>query len=314
VRRVSRAVRSLIAGSTALVASFGLLASAAAASSGPPYTDSSAVGYIGLCNQAGQQVTSGNVDAMPFAWRAVSTAPAQAPYNNASRTATLYAYQPQQGLAPGEWSGAQLTSSAHYTNPADPMAAATARDSSLEDFIDQYPPKWDGFLQLRMYLGAANEEQFVLNYPALDIKVTGDTWSAGGGTVNCDSGSAESLESIVLPPTTTSPTRSNGAPSGTTTGSGAHPSGGQNGSDGTAGSNSHPNGSDGTSTDPGTRLSADSANSSRTASHAPLVIGVIAAVLVLLALSRYFFVRRRRGPALGSSGSGITHDSSTKGH
>ena len=62
-------------------------------------------GSIGLCNQAGQQITSGNINTVPFAWRAVSTQPAQAPYNNAYRTAILMAYQPIQELTPGrvEW-------------------------------------------------------------------------------------------------------------------------------------------------------------------------------------------------------------------
>ena len=91
-----------------------------------PYTDPDAVGSIGLCNQAGQQITSGSVTTKPFAWRAVSTQPAPAPYNNAGRTATLLAYQPLQDLPAGDWSGAQMTSSSSYTNPANPMAAATA--------------------------------------------------------------------------------------------------------------------------------------------------------------------------------------------
>ena len=104
-----------------------------------PYTDPDAVGSIGLCNQAGQQITSGSVTAKPFAWRAVSTQPAPAPYNNAGRTATLVAYQPQQGLPAGDWSGAQMTSSSRYTNPANPMAAATAADQSLQDIIDGVP-------------------------------------------------------------------------------------------------------------------------------------------------------------------------------
>ena len=59
---------------------------------------------------------------------------------------------------------------------------------------------WDGYLQLRMYLGTADAEVYSLNYPALDIRVTGDTWHAvGGGPVNCHSGTAESLETLVLP-------------------------------------------------------------------------------------------------------------------
>ena len=139
----------------------------AEAATAVPYTDPNAVGYIGLCNQAGQQITSGSINTTPFAWRAVSTQPAQAPYNNAGRTATLYGYQPHQGLLPGEWSGEQLTSSARYSNPANPMAAATDGDDSLEDLVQDFPPRWDGFFQLRIYLSTADEQAYDLHYPAL---------------------------------------------------------------------------------------------------------------------------------------------------
>ncbi len=178
-----------------------------------PYTDPGAVGHIGLCNQAGQQITSGSVDTAPLAWRAVSSAPALAPYNNAGRTAILQAFQPQDGLPPGDWSGQQMTASSRYSNPADPMAAATAGDSSLADFLMAFPARWDGFVQLRMYLGTSDQEPYEIHYPVLDIQVTGDTWTAvDGGPVNCSSGTSESIETILLPKSsaTTSPTNSDG--------------------------------------------------------------------------------------------------------
>ena len=182
-----------------------LTGAAGAATPVVPYTDPNAVGSIGLCNQAGQQITSGSISTTPFAWRAVSTQPAPAPYNNAGRTATLVAFQPLEGLPAGDWSGAQMTSSSSYTNPANPMAAATDGDQSLQDFIEQYPPKWDGFVQLRMYLGTANQQPYRLQYPALNIQVTGNTWQAvGGSPVNCASGTAVSIESELLPSSTTS--------------------------------------------------------------------------------------------------------------
>ena len=169
----------------ALLASVGFVTSAATADAGVPDTDPSAVGSIGLCTQSGTQITTGNVNAVPFVG-GPRHAPAPAPYSNAGRTATLFAYQPQQGLTPGEWSGDELTASSSYSNPADPMAAATGRDFSLEDFIQEYPPRWDGYLQLRIYLSTANEAAYEVHYPALNIKVTGDTWTAvGGATVNC---------------------------------------------------------------------------------------------------------------------------------
>ena len=188
---------------------------AAAATTTVPYTDPNAVGSIGLCNQAGQQITSGSISTTPFAWRAVSTQPAQAPYNNAGRTATLLAYLPLQALPAGDWSGEEMTSSSSYTNPANPMAAATDGDQSLQSFIEAYPPKWDGFVQLRMYLSTANHQAYEAQYPTLNIQVTGDTWRAvGGSPVNCASGTAVSIETVLLPASTTSTTST---PSTTTT-------------------------------------------------------------------------------------------------
>jgi hypothetical protein len=199
MRLATRGLRCLVLSGLALLCSTGV-GGVAAASARVPFTDPSAVGYIGLCNEAGHQVTGGNLDTTPFAWRAVSSEPARAPYNNSWRTAILLAYQPRPGLAAGEWSGDELTSTSRYSNPAHPMVAATGGDDSLEDFIQEFHPVWDGYLELRIYLGTRNAEAYSLQYPVLAIKVTGDTWQAvGGGPVNCHSGTAESLESIVLP-------------------------------------------------------------------------------------------------------------------
>jgi hypothetical protein len=164
-----------------------------------PYSDSSAHGYIGLCDRSGHQITHGRLDAAPFAWRAVSSVAAQSPYDAPDRTATLYGYQPRQGLPAGDWSGQALTASARYTNPAHPMAAATAGDDSLADFIAAYQPQWDRLIQLRMYLGAPDHPVYSLEYPALDIRVSGTTWRAvDGGAVDCRSGHSTSIESILL--------------------------------------------------------------------------------------------------------------------
>jgi len=259
-----------------------------------PYTDPSVVGSIGLCNQAGQQITSGSIDTTPFAWRAVSTQAAPSPYNNSTRTAILSAYQPIQGLPPGDWSGDQLTASSRYTNPANPMAAATKGDDSLKDVVEDFPPKWNGFIQLRMYLGAADEQADTLHYPALDIQVTGDTWAAvGGATVNCNSGTAESIESIVLPKTSSS--------SNTSKAGGG--SGGSATTSTTVGASSSSS-SPGTST-PGTGTTGSGAKNGgadknsalvqpeSTTSHA-VAIALIAVVVVLIAAAIFLFGRRRR--------------------
>jgi hypothetical protein len=176
------------------------LSSAATAASGVPYRDPNAAGVIGLCDRGGHQITHGDVGTRPFAWRAVSSKPAQAPYDAAGATATLYAYQPRQDVAPGDWSGSQLTASARFSNPAHPMAAATSRDISLSNFIAQFAPTWDGLLQLRVFLGAPNQQVDSLTYPATTIQVTGKTWHViDPKPASCASGTSESIESILLP-------------------------------------------------------------------------------------------------------------------
>ena len=187
---------------------------AAAATVTAPYTDPDAVGYIGLCNQAGQQVTSGSVNAQPFAWLAVSSEPSKAPYNGTGRTATLDAFLPVQSLPAGDWSGETLTAATGYSNPTVPMAAGTTKDTSLKDFMEDFAPNWDGFIELRLILSAPGQEADSLQYPALNIEVSGTTWTAvGGGTVSCTAGTAKSLETVLTTPTTTTTTDPHGAAS-----------------------------------------------------------------------------------------------------
>ena len=272
----------------------GLLNGAAAAATATvPYTDPNAVGSIGLCNQAGQQITSGSISTAPFAWRAVSTQPAQAPYNNAGRTATLLAYLPLQALPAGDWSGEEMTSSSSYTNPANPMAAATKGDQSLQSFIEAYPPKWNGFVQLRMYLSTANHQAYEAQYPTLNIQVTGDTWQAvGGSPVNCASGTAVSIETVLLPTSTTSTTLT---PS-TTIPTSASGSGSGKGSSVGSTTGSDADSSPGRGTSGGSALAAGTERVATTtqSSDLPVVLGIVLVVLVVLGAVGFLVLRRRR--------------------
>jgi hypothetical protein len=205
-----RTAHGAVSAGLVLAALFALPAEASA-TTGVPYTDPSAVGYIGLCDQSGQQVTSGTITSAPFAWQVVSSAPARAPYNNAGRTATLYAFLPLEGFPPGDWSGETLTAASAYSNPTAPMAVATSRDPSLNDFIEAYPPKWNGLIQLRLYLDTTGQPAATKHYPALNIRVTGARWEAvGGGPVNCGAGSATSAEVALGSADTSVPTSSPG--------------------------------------------------------------------------------------------------------
>ena len=274
---------------TGVVLGLAGLAGSTVASPRAPFSDPNAAGYIGLCNEAGQQITSGSIYATPFAWRAVSSKPAPAPYDNDWRTAILLAYQPREGLPAGEWSGAELTASSRYTNPQHPMVAATGGDDSLEDFIQAYPPAWDGYFQLRIYLGTQNAETYSLHYPELAIQVTGETWHAvGGGPVDCQSGRAVSLESIVLPKSATSPPTTANAGGG----------GGK---------------SAGSATSPGSAKTALGVTGQPSSPSTGVVILVIA-ILAAAAFVPGLFVSRRRRPALHQPNAGTSDSSNTKGH
>jgi hypothetical protein len=290
--RVAVAIRrTLVAVAVAVVGLLGTVGPAAAAP-GVPYTDSSADGYLGICNQQAQQITSGSIDSAPFAWEAVSSVAAPSAVSGSGRTATLYAYQPIQGEEAGDWSGEQITGTSQYTNPSYPMAVSTARDFSLSQFLDTFAPKWDGFIELRMFLGAPGVEPQVLSYPALSLYISGDTWQAvGGGSVDCTAGQARSDEVIV--PTTTAGNGGSGSKSSSSSSTG-HISD-------TGSSSQHGHSGTGRSSSPGARGGGVTpaakarpvlavSNSSNTV---PVVLSTAGAV-ILIAIAAWIVIRSRR--------------------
>jgi len=191
-----------------------VLVTGSASAGSVPYQDPNAVGYIGFCDANGQPVTSGSVNDQPPLSVAVSSVPAPSGY--AKGAAVLLAYQPRQGLDPGEWSGDSLTSGSVFTNPQHPMAKFTSADEPLIAFVGGYPPQWDGLIQLRMYFNGTNGDlgEYSQTYPATDIRISGDSWSVvDGGTPACDAGSATSLEELSLPKSTFKSPKPSGTPS-----------------------------------------------------------------------------------------------------
>ncbi len=222
--------RLLTASAALLVASLAALAVAPASAANPvPYTDFAAKGSVGLCDRAGSPVTSGKVTDKPFAWLAVSSMPAPPGYGGTGRKATLVIYQPRPNTYPNQWSGDSMTSSSPYTNPRYPMAAASAEDFSLQDYINEFPPRWNGLLQLRIYYGIPQKSTWTETYAATDIQVTGSNWRVvRGASVPCGKGSAKPNEPFHLAPSpsgatvtsaSSSPTPASSAPTSTTTAS-----------------------------------------------------------------------------------------------
>ncbi|HKC27474.1 MAG TPA: hypothetical protein VKB75_05635 [Jatrophihabitans sp.] len=169
-----------------------------AGASAVPYTDPQATGAITLCDVKGNVTTGGDIHTKPFVWRAVGSSAATTPFNGAGRTAALYGYQPIKDVDPTMWEGEFLTAGATYTNPSRPMAAATAYDPSLADLLGDYPPKWNGLLELRMFLGVPGEPTYTAKYNAATIHITGSRWTLlQGGREGCNSGVSNSSENLL---------------------------------------------------------------------------------------------------------------------
>jgi len=166
-----------------------------------PYTDARSTGTITLCDQLGNRITTGKITDAPFAWKLIgSTAPVY-PYDQPGRTATLFAYQPRQGVDPPQWSGAQLTAASRYTSAKNPTAVATPRDPALTQFTLAYPTKWEGLVQLRLFLGGPGLPVQSQHYDSADLRLAGNTWTlVRGGSLPCSSGAARSNEDVLLTP------------------------------------------------------------------------------------------------------------------
>jgi hypothetical protein len=221
---MNRQLRRVRFGAAALTLTAGLVVTGggvARASEPPPYTDGRAVGFLGFCDRDGNTVTGGSIHDKPFVWRAVTSVPAPAPYDAPGGTATLLGFQPRENVDPGQWSGELLTASARYSNAKYPMAQATDRDFTLADFLGDYPATWDGYVQLRVYLGAPDQPPQSINYSATDIQVTGKTWRVvRGGAVPCTKGDAVSLEAVLPASNTAGLAKGSATPTPAATGEG----------------------------------------------------------------------------------------------
>jgi LPXTG-motif cell wall-anchored protein len=146
-----------------------------------PYHDERSTGAIVLYGADGKVRTSGKLSDKPFVARAVSQVAAPGPYDGEGRKATLLAYQPRDGVSPQLWTGTFLTGATAYADAAHPTVDAPAEGLSMGEFIQQYPTRWNGLVQLRMYLGVPDEPTQNDRYASADIKITGDTWTLAGG-------------------------------------------------------------------------------------------------------------------------------------
>ena len=142
-----------------------------------------------LCNQRGQIITSGATTDRPMAWKIIGSEAAPTPFNVAGSLATTYIFIPQQGVPASMWSGDYITSASKYDNMAHPASQATSLDYSLNDFLSNYHPLWDGLLQLRLVYSRAQYGEIDTPYSSTTIRVSGKRWTVVGavGSTPCAS-------------------------------------------------------------------------------------------------------------------------------
>jgi hypothetical protein len=269
---------------------------AASAEGSVPYTDSLANGSITLCDNTGHPVTHGSVNDVPFVWAAVASSPARPPFDRPGRTATLFAFQPRQGVAPQEWNGQQLTTGLSYSDPAHPVAVASLDEgAAFKSFLDSYPPQWNGLVQLRIFLGVPDGGIHNTSYPTADLQVKGDTWTVlRAGDLPCDVAVASlklaGAPSTPVPGSSSTTGGSGGSTPGTA--SGGHP-GSSSAATGTAQPGISPSMSGGVAAGNGPGSSAAGKNTGR--GWGPTVGLVGLGVLILLGAGLVIpMIRRRR--------------------
>jgi hypothetical protein len=194
--RSTALLRVVMAASLAAI-SLGVCAAAGASTGTVPFNDPQADGYVGLCDLAGHNVTSGSLDSTPFAWKVVSSARPPKSYSGSGENADLDIYQARQGVLPGDWTGEDLMGATDYAHPGQPTAEATYKDDPLREIALALPPMWDGLYALRMQFGKTGYGVYNATYPMTVIQVTGNSWHVvSGGLVNC--GRAKAVPQEVL--------------------------------------------------------------------------------------------------------------------
>ena len=157
-----------------------------------PYDDAQSAGLLTLCSADGKPVTEGRVTDRPFAAVVVGASGLPAVYDADGAVATLFAYQPRQGIATNEFSGVPLTAAAALVDPEHPAVTVTEDVWSVADFVSAFPATLDGYVQLRLVLGTPAAGTLTEDpYDTADIRVDGDSWElVRGGTASCSDATA----------------------------------------------------------------------------------------------------------------------------
>lgn len=152
-----------------------------------PYDDPRTAGLLTLCSDDGQTVTGGSLDDRPFADVVLGETGLPEGLDPTGAVATLFAYQPREGVGIEEFSGTAITAAGVLADPARPGARVTADAWSVGDFVAAFPASWDGHVQLRLYLGTPEAGTLSAGpYDTADLRVDGDRWElVRGGDASC---------------------------------------------------------------------------------------------------------------------------------
>lgn len=186
LRRAVLGLRNVIVVVALTTGAVGILsATGSAAFAQVPYTDPDAKGDLTLCDATYKLLQEGRTVDRPFVWRAVGSQRAAPPNDGEGRLGTLFAFQPVEGVSPGEWVGEQISGATRYMNPDRPMSQFTEIDYAIEIFIDRFPLRWDGYLQLRLLFSSPGQSA-AADYAAMDLQVKDGRWRVlRGGSTSC---------------------------------------------------------------------------------------------------------------------------------
>lgn len=152
-----------------------------------PYDDPRAAGLLTLCSGDGKPVTEGSVEDRPFADLVVGATALPSELDPAGAVATLFAYQPREGVGSEEFSGTAVTAAGELAGPERPASRVTEDAWSIGDFVTAFPATYDGYVQLRLYLGTPEVGTLSANpYDTADLRVDGGRWElVRGGSASC---------------------------------------------------------------------------------------------------------------------------------
>jgi len=187
--------RTLAAGLAASLLATGVIGlatqSADATAITPPWhggtADPDRVGGLTLYDATGNPITTGSVTDTPIAAYAAGTTVIR----GGDTKASLFVYTPSSDTPEAGWPGQQISAATTYPVPSAPSGLPSGKpvhtgsndETTLSDYIKSYPNNeadttsdYYGIYEIRLRTSAP-AQPFASGYDAVDVQVTGDTWT-----------------------------------------------------------------------------------------------------------------------------------------